>query len=154
MKKFVWRLQRVLDIKEKTEQNKRLELLRLTEKLAMTQGQLMAARRILNKMIDGLTAKKGMRRLNEQEFFMKYSDTINERIDRLKKKAIELEQQQREKIAELLKIRRFKKALEKLRAKAKRGFLEEVEKLEQKQSDERAIISFTRKMAKFAKNMP
>ena len=64
MKKFVWRLQRVLDIKEKTEQNKRLELLRLTEKLAMTQGQLMAARRILNKMIEGLTAKKGMRRLN------------------------------------------------------------------------------------------
>ena len=49
------------------------------------------------------------------------------------------------KIAEALRLRRFKEGLERLREEAKRRFIEEQERLEQKESDEGAIISFARK---------
>ena len=43
-----------------------------------------------------------------------------------------------------MKLRRFKEALERLREQAKRKFFEEQEKLEQKQLDEAATLSFNR----------
>ncbi len=57
-----------------------------------------------------------------------------------------LESQQREKIAELLKVRRFKEGLERLRTEAKIQFIKEQEKLEQKELDEIATVSFARNM--------
>ena len=48
-------------------------------------------------------------------------------------------------MAEVLKIKRSKESLEKLRAEAKRQYIEEQEKLEQKELDEIAGISFVRK---------
>ena len=50
-----------------------------------------------------------------------------------------------EKIAEVLKLRRFKDGLEKLRTEAKIRFIKEQEKLEQKQLDEGATVGFVRK---------
>jgi hypothetical protein len=42
MKRFVWRLQRVLEIKKKEEQKTRAELFELTERLAQARGELLA----------------------------------------------------------------------------------------------------------------
>jgi len=145
MKRFVWRLKRVLEIKTKEEQTKRAELLELTEKLAETRGELLTKQRILKDIIDSLTRKNPQKRLCEQEFFLKCSRTSDELIKKLKNKVSELESQQRKKIAEVLKAKRFKEGLEKLRAEAKRRFIQEQEKLEQKDSDEGATISFSRK---------
>jgi len=47
MKRFVWRLQRVLDIRKKEEQKARAELLELTERLAGARGELLAQRKML-----------------------------------------------------------------------------------------------------------
>lgn len=146
MKRFVWRLQRVLDIKEKEEQTKRAELLELTEKLADARGVLLMQKRILEDVISDITGKNLGERLDEQEFFLKYSATSDEQIKKLKNRVSKLESQQRKKIADVLKIRRFKEGLERLRAEAKRRFIKEQEKLEQKELDERAGISFARKM--------
>ena len=146
MKRFVWRLQRVLDIKKKEEQKKRAELLELTEKVAQTRGELLTEQKILEDIINGLTGENPKRRLGEQEFFLRYSATNDEQIKKLKNKLSELELQQREKIAELLKIRRFKEGLERLRVEAKIQFIKEQEKLEQKQLDETATVSFVRKV--------
>jgi len=145
MKRFVWRLQRVLDVKAKEEQRKRIELLKLTEKLAETQGELLVRKRILEDVIADVTRKNPGERLGEQEFFLKYSATNDEQIKKLKNRVSKLESQQREKIIEVLRIRRFKEGLEKLRAEAKRKFIKEQEKLEQKELDERAGISFVLK---------
>jgi flagellar FliJ protein len=145
MKRFVWRLQRVLEIKTKEEQAKRAELLELTEKLAQTQGKLLTQQRILEDIIDGLTGKNPQKRLGEQEFFLKCSKTSDELIKKLKNKVSELESQQKEKIVEVLRVKRFKKGLEKLRTEAKKQFIKEQEKLEQKELDEGATISFSRK---------
>jgi len=145
MKRFVWRLQRVLDIKAKEERARRAELFQLTEKLAETQGKLLMRQRILQNIILGIAEKKPGKRLSKQEFFLKYSATSDEQIKKLKSQVSELESQQKEKIAELLETRRFKEGLERLRDEARKRFTEEQEKLDQKEMDERATVSFARK---------
>jgi len=146
MKRFVWRLQRILDIETKKEQKMRSELLELTEKLAETRGVLLTQQMILKEIMAGLAAEIPKTRLGRQEFFLKFSATNDERIEKLKEKMSALESQQREKIAELLKVRRFKEGLERLRAEAKTQFIKEQEKLEQKELDEMASVSFARNM--------
>ena len=145
MKRFVWRLQRVLDIKKKEEQKKRTELLELTGKIAQRRGEILTKQMILENIINGLSGENPKKRLGKQEFFLRYSVTSNEQIKKLKDKVSELESQQREKIAELLKVKRFKEGLEKLQAEAKIQFIKEQEKLEQKELDEGATVSFVRK---------
>ena len=145
MKRFVWRLQRVLDIKRKEEQKKRTELLELMEKIAQVRGDLLTKQMILEDIVNGLSAEDPKKRLGEQEFFLKYSVTSNEQIKRLKDEVSELELRQREKIAEVLKVRRFKEGLERLQAEAKIKFIKEQEKLEQKELDEGATVSFVRR---------
>ena len=92
-----------------------------------------------------------MCRLVEQEFFLRYSAASDEQIKRIKEYVNELESQQREKIAEVLKVRRFKEGLEKLRVEAKMQFIKEQEKFEQKELDEGATISFVRKSRNWEK---
>ena len=146
MKRFVWRLQRVLDIKAREEQTKRVELLELTGKLTRTRGELLMQQRILEDIIDALARKNPQKRLGEQEFFLKCSVTSDEQIKKLKNKVSKLESQQRQKIEEVLKVRRCKEGLERLRTEEKIQFIKEQEKLEQKELDEGATVSFARKM--------
>lgn len=145
MKRFVWRLQRVLDIKEKEEQKARTELFELAEKLAETRGELLTQQKMLQDIIRNLTEENPKARLGEQEFFLKFSAASDGQIRNLKDRIRLLELQQREKIAEVLKVRRFKEGLERLREETKRQFIEDQERLEQKESDERAGVSFVRK---------
>ena len=148
MKRFVWRLQRVLDIKIKEEEVKRAELIKLTERLAEARSELLIQKRILENIISDIAGKKTAERLSQQEFFLKHSKVTDEQIKKMEKKVGDLESEQRKKIVEVLKIRRFRKELEKLREEAKRRFIEEQEKLEQKELDEGATISFARKVQK------
>jgi flagellar biosynthesis chaperone FliJ len=145
MKRFVWRLQRVLDIKKKAEQKTRAELLELTEKLAQTRGELLVRKKMLESIIEGLAEENPKKRLGDQEFFLKHSTVSIEQLRKLEDKVHVLESQQREKIAEVLRIRRFKEGLEKLRVEAKMQFIRQQEKLEQKELDEGATVSFVRK---------
>ncbi len=145
MKRFVWRLQRVLDIRKKEEQKARAELLELTERLAQTRGELLMQQKMLEDIINGLTGENPKKRLGKQEFFLKFSAASDEQIKELEDKVKGLESQQRDKIAEVLKVRRFKEGLEKLRTEAKMRFIREQEKLEQKQLDEGATVSFVRR---------
>ncbi|MBW7990840.1 MAG: hypothetical protein FVQ84_12605 [Planctomycetes bacterium] len=145
MKRFVWRLQRVLDIRTKEEQKARAELLKLTEKLAETQSELLTWRKMLEEIINGLAVGNPKERLGRQEFFLRYSAASDEQIKKLENRVKELESKQREKIAEVLKLRRFKEGLGKLRVEAKIDFTKEQEKLEQQQLDEGATVLFVRK---------
>jgi flagellar biosynthesis chaperone FliJ len=110
MKQFVWRLQRVLDIRKKEEEKARAELLELTERLAQTRGELLMQQKMLEDIINGLTGENPKKRLGKQEFFLRYSAASDEQIKELEDKVNELESQQRDKIAEVLKLRRFTEA--------------------------------------------
>ncbi len=145
MKRFVWRLQRVLDIKKKEEQKKRAELFELAEILAETRGELLIQKKMLEDIIEGLADENPKKRLGRQEFFLRYSAISDERIRKLKDKISDLESRQREKITEVLKVRRFNEGLERLRVEAKMQFIKEQEKLEQKELDDGATVSFVRR---------
>lgn len=146
MKRFKWRLERVLEIKKKQEQKERTELLELTERLAERRAELLMRQNMLKDAIRTLADADPRERLGRQEFFLKHAATSDEYIRRLRDQVSELESQQKAKIAEVLKIRRSKEGLEKLRAEAKRQFMAEQEKLDQKELDETATISFVRKV--------
>ena len=64
MKRFQWRLQRVLDIKQKEEQVKRAELVHLTEKLSQARVALFIQKRILEDLLDELADIHPHERLN------------------------------------------------------------------------------------------
>ncbi len=148
MRRFAWRLQRVLDVKEKQEQIKTQELFAITEEITQTRSELLAKQRILVDILESIAREKPRDRLGKQEFFLKYSAATDERIRQLQKKIVELEKKQKDKIVEVLKIRRFKEGLQQLREQAKRKFIEEQDKLEQKQLDEIATLSFARENRK------
>jgi hypothetical protein len=100
MKRFVWRLQHVLDIRTNEEQTKRTELLKITERLAESRGELLTRQAILRDMISRIGQKKPHKRLGEQEFFFKHSAASEEQVKILKARARALESEQRQKMAE------------------------------------------------------
>ena len=144
MKKFKWRLQKVLEIKKKEELYRTNELFQLTRRLAQTQGELLMLNNKIKTLLRQISQAEPGRRLIEQQLFLKYSKADDEKIKELKKNLSELEKQQKEKIAEVLQIRRSKQALEKLREKARLQYIAEQDKLEQKELDDRASVAFAR----------
>ncbi len=144
MRRFAWRLQRVLDVKAKQEQIKTQELFVITDKLAQTRSSLLAQQQILRDILESIANEKPSERLGAQEFFLRNSAATDELIRKLQANVRELEVKQKEKVAEVLKLRRFKEGLERLREQAQRKYIEEQEKLEQKQLDETATLSFAR----------
>ena len=144
MRRFVWRLQRVLDIRTKQEQVKTQELFALTEKLAQVRGELLTQQRILQDIIESIAGERTGERINKQEFFLRNSAATDELIKQLEGAVKELENRQKEMIAEVLKIRRSKEGLERLREQAKKRYIEEQDKIEQRQLDEMAVMSFVR----------
>ncbi len=144
MRKFDWRLQRVLEIRIMQEQKARVELFALTEKLAATRCELLLQKKILENLIKDLSGKNARERLAEQEFFLKNSAAGNEKIKSLEKKIQELELQQKQKLDEVVKLRQAKEGMEKLQAQAKEDYIKEQEKIEQKEMDEESSIMFVR----------
>jgi flagellar biosynthesis chaperone FliJ len=145
MRRFVWRLQKVLDIKTKEEQFKRMELFRLTETLAIKRSELLTRQRVLREIMAEITQDQSAGRLGAQEFFLVNAGTDDQIIRRLRSEIGQLETRQKEKTAEVLAAKRFKEGLEKLRTEAKARFIEEQEKLEQKEMDDRTTIAFSRR---------
>jgi hypothetical protein len=80
MAKFVWRLQRVLDVRAKQEQIKRTELFRLTEELAARRTELLLRQRVLREVIRGVWQAGSASRLSDQEFVLRQAATNDERI--------------------------------------------------------------------------
>jgi flagellar FliJ protein len=144
MNRFVWRLQRVLDLKVREEKFKKNQLLELTEKLLARQRDLYTQQQILKNLLCSVADSRPAERISQQEFIIRCARTNRTIIDELKGHIRELEKQRLEKINEYLKVRKLKRSLEKLRAKAKEEFIKEQERIEQRELDDGATISFVR----------
>jgi len=144
MKRFVWRLQKVLDIKAKEEQLKQMELFRLTETLAQKQSELLVRQQTLRELLGRISEDRSPGRLGAQEFCLKHAATNDQLIKALKKEIRDLEVCRKDKTAEVLAAKRFREGLEKLRDEAKEQFIREQEKLEQKEMDDRTSLTFAR----------
>ena len=153
MKRFKWRLQRVLDIKQKEEQVKRAELVNTTEQLSQARGELFMQKRILEDLINRLSEVCPQERLGRQEFFMTYSAANDTKIKKLESEIELLTARQKEKIAEIMKLKQFNEGLEKLRTEAETEFSKEQEKLEQKDLDDASTFRFARNIMSQSKEV-
>jgi flagellar biosynthesis chaperone FliJ len=146
MKRFVWRLQKVLEINEKRQQAKRAELLKITEKLALARANLLAQQRILQDLIESIARLRPAERLSRQQLLLASTKKNDEQIKKYRQQIKQLELEQKQTTAEFLKLKRFTEGLEKLREKDKRRFIHEQEKLEQKEIDEHTSVRFADKL--------
>ncbi len=142
MKKFVWRLQKVLEINEKRQQAKKAELFKVTEKLALARANLLAQQRILQDLIEDVAKQKPAERLDKQHLLLKSTKKNDELIRKYEDEIRQLEMDQKRLTAEFLKIKRFTESLKNLREQDKQKFIHEQEKLEQKEMDEHTSIRF------------
>ena len=106
MRRFAWRLQKVLDVKSRQEQLKRNELFQIAEQLAAKRGELLLRRRILQNLAAEIKGHESPARLNAQEFFLRHAAADDERIRRLREEIAALEVRHKEKTAEVLALRR------------------------------------------------
>jgi flagellar biosynthesis chaperone FliJ len=147
MARFAWRLQKVLDVKDKIEQVKRAELLRIAEQIAKNRATLLNQQRILKEALEQIAQLDPHQRLGRQELFLRYVSANDEKIEQIKARIRELESSHRQKAAELMEVRRAKEALERLKEKARQRFLHDQDRLEQKEFDDRAGTAFVRQHA-------
>ena len=128
MKSFTWRLQRLLDVKIVEEKCKIMELAEVTKNLEETEMMIIKHKRMLEQIISDIAKKSKDERLLMQEFFMKYSSESNEIIKKLTQKVVELQDQQKKKLNELIAAKRYREGLEKIRKQDKEKFIQEQEK--------------------------
>jgi len=146
MKKFTWRLQRLLDVKNIEEKCKTMELAKVTKILEETEMMIIKHKRMLEQIISEISQKNTDDRLRIQEFFMKYSSGSDEIIKKLIQKMAELQDKRKKKLEELIEVKRYREGLEKLREQAKTKFTQEQEKQYQKQLDDDAGMRIARKI--------
>lgn len=146
MKKFVWRLQRLLDIKIKQEDAMRAELIAITERSVSVRSLIMMRKVALRERLTEIGETSGKNRLDAQRLFLRFAHVIDEEIKRLESDLAELEKVRQAKIKEIIEIRKFRKGLEKLRDEAKAEFIKEQERREQADLDDKTTTTFARKI--------
>ncbi len=146
MKKFIWPVQRLLDIKEKQEDFTRTELVTITEQIVIVRGQIMMQKTILRSVFSELNRLEPQQRMQRQHECMEYAHVIDAKIKTLYQTLEQTEQKRKKKIEEVVKLRKFRKGLERLRAKALIDYREQINQAEQKQLDESITTTFARKI--------
>ena len=142
MKKFVWRLQKVLEVNEKRQQAKKAELFKITEKLAIARANLLAQQRILQDLIEDVAKIKPTERIDKQQLLLKSTKKNDDLIREYEDQIRQLEMDQKRLTDEFLKIKKFTESLKKLREQDKQKFILEQEKIEQKEMDEHTSMRF------------
>jgi len=143
---FKWRLQRLLDLKEKEEDVKRDELFALMEQTTTVRGRMLLEQAGYRRLLADLRYEQGDLRLARQQVFLGYAHVFDAGIRQLQERLGKLDELQRLKTAEILEIRKFRKSLEKLRQKANDQFVKQQQKIEQTQTDEYATLRFARQV--------
>jgi flagellar FliJ protein len=146
VKKFVWRLQRLLDIKIKQENFLRTELVAVTEQAVAVKGQIVLKKIALRQKLADLGSLEPNHRLSQQQFFLKFVHVLDTQIRHLKQALKEIEELRKRKIKEIMEIRRSRKSLEKLREKAKEEYTYEQNRIEQIENDDMTSIKYAREI--------
>ncbi|MBN1818904.1 MAG: hypothetical protein JW828_16190 [Sedimentisphaerales bacterium] len=146
MKRFVWRLQRLLDMKVKQEDALRAELVAVTEQVVAVRGQMMMLRATLRRLLSELEDVSQEKWLCRKRLVLDHSQVTEQTIRMLNNRLSELEQERKRKIKEVMEVRKFRKSLEKLRTKALEQHTREQEKWMQNELDERTAIRRAREI--------
>jgi len=146
MKKFNWRLQRVLELKEKQEHFARIELMEITEKIIAIRHAILLRQVNLRQSLADFGLIEVAQRLPSHEMMMRSAKYVGEQISLLRKKMTEFEEVKKQKMEKMLELRKFRKNLEKLRQSAYLLYQEDIKKMQLGEIDEIASIATARQL--------
>jgi hypothetical protein len=148
MKRFVWSLQRYLDVVRQRESVLRAEVLAAARRVAAQRRAILRRREALAAMLSGISAKPAEARLPDQQLVMGCSAVERRAMEALVAELSRLEARRQELLARLRDIRARRETLEKLRQAALADYLRQAAADEQKQHDEISQIAFVRNAAR------
>lgn len=144
MKQFVWRLQRLLDVKIRQHEMLRADLVSLTEQAATVRAQILMLKAQIRSRLAEMRTLAAADRLHKQQMFLQFAHVLDTRMKTLSDRLLALEQQRKEKLRQLLDVRRERKSLEKLRARALDDYRREQNHQEQVMTDEATCTAYAR----------
>ncbi len=144
MKRFTWKLQRVLDITARREDVLRGELVALTQALVRVREELAARHAVVRTILAELGRRDLAARLAEQRILMDAAAVEERHLARLRGRIDALEAERDEKQAAFLRTRSTRRTLERLREEARQAHAREAARREQTRFDETAHLAFAR----------
>jgi flagellar biosynthesis chaperone FliJ len=147
MKKFVWPLQRLLDVTEQRERAKRLEVMAAIQQAAQVRRQIERRQAMLRNLLAEMSQRSLIERIPLQQVFLTHCPWEEKIIASLRRELEDLQKLRERLTAELMRLRTSRKSLERLRAEALGGYLREQARAEQKQLDESAQVAYVAKAA-------
>jgi len=145
MKRFKWKLERVLDIKRQRERALRHELFMLAQAIARVQEAILERRTRLRMVLEELAERSLADRIAEQAVFMQFAGHEEAAIRRLQARRRELEETRSQTQQRFLEVRAACKMLVRLREEAYRAYLREIGGREQAMLDESAHMAYARR---------
>jgi flagellar export protein FliJ len=146
MKRFAWRLQRLLDVKTKQQDLLRTELMSLGERIAQVRAGIMMHKAEIRSRLSELRQLPADQRPARQQMFLQFVHVLDSRIQSLEHSAADMEVQRKKKIKELMDIRKNQKSLENIRQRAIETYQMEQQMAQQKDTDETGSIGHARKI--------
>jgi flagellar export protein FliJ len=144
VKRFAWKLQRVLDITAQREKVLKGELFALARAIVQVREAVAARRAVLRTLLAELAERRLQERLAEQVIFLDSLETAQREIRRLAERLNELEEERTAAQQQFLRTRSMRRALERRREQALKEHQKEIGKREQGAFDEIAHVAFTR----------
>ncbi len=144
MKKFIWKLQRLLDVKQKQEQALRNEIIALAEQAVVLRGRIMALKMRLRAHQTEIQTLPEDQRIGAQALYLQYAPVVDKALRQMAEQGQALENRRRDKMEDFLKVQKFRKGLERLKEKARQEYLRQLNLEEQKQLDDYTHIHWNR----------
>lgn len=150
MNRFEWRLDRLLEIRQKQRRALEAHVAQLSEQVAALKGQIAMQKAMMRSAWSNLRQIRGVERICQQALFMEYIGALDRRIEELRNQAQAVQAQRQEKIKQLTQLHKQVKSLEQLRQKAWQEYVEQARKTEQKLLDEKANHQYSKNRAQTA----
>lgn len=144
MKRFRWPLQRLLEIEAGREKAIRVELFRFSRRIAATRQEIFRRQSSLRIALAALSRQEVEERLPRQQVFMRCSVAEEAELDQLRQKLDGLQRQRSETMAEFMRAKSSREALERLREKSLQRHTKEALRQEQKEQDESSRVLHAR----------
>jgi len=146
MKRFKWRLQRVLEVKRRREEAQRAALFSLSRRIVRLRRVLVERQTALRAALEELGGITPAERLARQQLLMRCAAVSEDEINRLRQALRQLGDERSEKTSELIKTRNARESLERMRERARNEHVREEGRREQRELDESAHVAFSQKM--------
>jgi hypothetical protein len=146
MKRFSWRLERVLEITAQREQILRADILALAQQIAGVRHEIAARQQVVRTILDDLGSQSLIERLGEQTIVLACAAAEERILAGLRGRRDALEASRKTKTEQFTKERTMRRALERLREGAYAKYLQAAAAREQAELDEVSHIAFARRL--------